>query len=331
MQSVIKDIVLVKPRGFCAGVDRAIEIVELAIQIYKNDIYVRHEIVHNHHVVNNFKKQGVKFIEDINEVPENAILIFSAHGTSPQVIKIAQEKNIKFIDAVCPLVTKVHIEILSAMKLNKKILYIGHRDHQEVLSSMGYSTANYDIGCSKTKDEQFNSDQSIYLIENLKDVVELKQNIGDLPCTVLTQTTLSIDETEEIINEIKHHFSEVKLPNSGDICYATQNRQNAIKELAKVVDYILIIGSNNSSNTNRLVELARNLGTDCDLVPDPSIFSLDKKYYGKTIGISAGASAPEFLVEELVLKLTNDESQVRTLHAITESVSFPIQEELLKF
>ena len=195
---------------------------------------MRHEIVHNHHVVGDFKSRGVVFIEELNEVPNDSVLIFSAHGTAPEVIEAAKARGLRFIDAVCPLVTKVHMEIMKAIKDDKRVIYIGHRGHQEVLGAIGYAASNSDKGTKATYREQFNPGQKIYLIENVEEVSQLRDAIGDLPCVVATQTTLSVDDTKMIMEKISQHFTQVDLPKTDDICYATQNRQDAVKELAKV-------------------------------------------------------------------------------------------------
>lgn len=337
----INKIVLAEPRGFCAGVNRAIAIVNEVLEICGAPIYVRHEIVHNHHVVNDFKARGVIFVEDLAEVPDNAVLVFSAHGTAPDLIEAAKARSLKFIDAVCPLVTKVHLEILKAIKNQKKVFYIGHRGHQEVLGAMGYAQNNLDNGSKQTNAQKYNQDQDIYLIETAEDVVELRKVLGEFAIVVATQTTLSVDDTKNIMSKITEEFANVDLPKTDDICYATQNRQDAVKELAKQVDYILIIGSLTSSNTLRLVELAKNLGKEVELVPDPEDFVLSEKHYAKTIGISSGASAPEFLVDILIAKLLSDEEfqysktttnkyadHIEVLKFKEETVAFPLPETL---
>ena len=308
----ISKIVLAQPRGFCAGVNRAIEIVDIALELYGTPLYVRHEIVHNHHVVNDFKQRGVIFVEALDEVPDGARLIFSAHGTSPEVLQRAKARGLEFIDAVCPLVTKVHLEITRALKLGKQVIYIGHKGHQEVLGAMGYA-------------EQ---DRDILLVETVEDVEALVPELKDRPLIVATQTTLSLDDTSKIVTRLKESFTDIEFPKSDDICYATQNRQDAVKELAKVADYILIIGSKNSSNTLRLLELARKLGKDAELVPNPDEFEPGPELDGKVVGISSGASAPEFLVETLVSKLGAE--RVETLSFKEEHVEFPLPAELQK-
>jgi 4-hydroxy-3-methylbut-2-en-1-yl diphosphate reductase len=341
IKNKVKKIILAEPRGFCAGVNRAIDIVDIALDLYSPPIYVRHEIVHNHHVVKDFEERGVIFIEDLDEVPDNAKLIFSAHGTSPDTLAKAKARGLEFIDAVCPLVTKVHLEIKKALKAKCKVIYIGHRGHQEVLGAMGYSETKIDMG-QKTYSQKFNPDQDIYLVESVEDVIQLEQVIGDKESIVATQTTLSLNDTEMIIAKLKELFPRLHLPKSEDICYATTNRQDAVAELVKLVDYVLIIGSKNSSNTLRLLELAQALGKESQLVPDPENFIVDQGLYGKTIGISSGASAPEFLVDALIAKLFQDpeyqyskgsdkkyEDQIEILNFKEEKVSFSLPKELL--
>lgn len=302
-------IILAQPRGFCAGVNRAIEIVDIALKLYGTPLYVRHEIVHNHHVVNDFKNRGVIFVENLEEVPDAARLVFSAHGTSPHVIEAAQRRGLQFIDAVCPLVIKVHVEIAQAIKQGRKVIYIGHRGHQEVLGAMGYG-----------------SDKDIYLVESVNDVRDLASELASESLIVATQTTLSIDDTALVVEELKKTFQNIQFPKSDDICYATQNRQDAVKELVALCDYVLIIGSNNSSNTLRLLELARKLGKPADLVPDPETFVPSIDLAGKVIGISSGASAPEFLVDTLINKLSNP--PVEILNFKEEHVLFPLPKGL---
>jgi 4-hydroxy-3-methylbut-2-enyl diphosphate reductase len=320
----VAEIILAEPRGFCAGVNRAIEIVDLALERYGAPLYVRHEIVHNHHVVNDFKSRGVIFVERLEEVPDGALVIFSAHGTSPAIIQSASSRGLKFIDAVCPLVTKVHLEIARAIKDGKKVIYIGHRGHQEVLGAMGYASANLDQGNKNHQVQALKPGQDIYLVESIEDVEKLSSILTSENLVVATQTTLSLDDTSAIIEKLRSTFTSIEFPKSDDICYATQNRQDAVKELAKYADYILIIGSENSSNTLRLLELAGKLGKPAELVPDPEKFSLKTEFYSKTIGISSGASAPEFLVKTLVNKLKGSNTTITNLKYKEENIEFPL-------
>lgn len=345
----ITKVILAQPRGFCAGVNRAIEIVDIALDMYEPPIYVRHEIVHNHHVVQDFKDRGVVFIESLDEVPDNSKLIFSAHGTSPEVIEKAKARGLEFIDAVCPLVTKVHMEIKAAIKKDFKVIYIGHRGHQEVLGAIGYAQNQKDDGTKAAYSEQFNPDQDIFLVETVEEVEKLKAAIGDTEAIVATQTTLSLNDTAKVIEALKDSFPKLHLPKSEDICYATTNRQDAVKELAKETDYILIIGSENSSNTLRLLELAATLGVEAQLVPDPDEFDLNplrdfacKQTKNLRVGISSGASAPEFLVDSLIARLLDDpdfqyakgsdakhEDKIEVLKFKEEKVTFPLPKELV--
>ncbi len=321
----VHKIILAKPRGFCAGVNRAIDIVDLALEKYGAPLYVRHEIVHNHHVVNDFKSRGVIFVEALDEVPDNATLIFSAHGTSPAVIAAAKDRGLNFIDAVCPLVTKVHNEISRAIAEGKRVIYIGHRGHQEVLGAMGYAeTAQVDDGTKANQEAQFQPQQNIYLVETVTDVERLVPVLINQRLVVATQTTLSLDDTAAIVTKLKETFSDIEFPRSDDICYATQNRQDAVKELVRVADHILIIGSTNSSNTMRLLELAQKSGVSAELVPNPLDYEPSAELKGKTIGISSGASAPEVLVETLIAKLSSLDTKIETLNIKEEKITFPL-------
>ncbi len=302
----VNKIILAKPRGFCAGVNRAIDIVDLALEKFGAPLYVRHEIVHNHHVVNDFKNRGVVFVEVLEDVPDNSCVIFSAHGTDPAVIEAAKARGLKFIDAVCPLVTKVHNEIERAVKTGKAVVYIGHKGHQEVIGAMGYAPKDF------------------HLVEKVEDVVKLPQELDTKDLTVCTQTTLSVDDTAMIVRALKERFAQIEFPKAEDICYATQNRQDAVNELVKVVDHVLIIGSQNSSNTLRLLELALKSNVSAELVPDPDDYKVSEALEGKIIGISSGASAPESLVMTLVNKLGS--SEVETLNFKEEKIVFPMPE-----
>lgn len=323
-KTAIKKIILAEPRGFCAGVNRAIDIVDLALAKYGSPLYVRHEIVHNHHVVNDFKNKGVVFVENLDEVPNDATVIFSAHGTSPAIIQKAKDRGLQFVDAVCPLVTKVHLEIQKAIKSGKKVIYIGHRGHQEVLGAMGYAERNTDDGSKNfaSSDQQ----QDIYLVESVEDVAALKNHLQEHALVVATQTTLSLDDTAQIVQALKNTFSDIEFPRSDDICYATQNRQDAVKELVRGVDHVLIIGSTNSSNTLRLLELAQKSGVTAELVPDPASYEPSPELEQKRIGISSGASAPENLVQTLISKLGCE--QIETLKFKEENITFPLPAQL---
>ena len=342
--NTVSKIILAEPRGFCAGVNRAIDIVNLALEQYGTPLYVRHEIVHNHHVVNDFKSRGVIFIEQLDEVPDNSVLIFSAHGTSPNVIEAAKNRGLRFVDAVCPLVTKVHLEIAKAIKLSKKVLYIGHRGHQEVLGAMGYAENNIDQGTKATVNQHLKPNQDIYLIDTIDDVMKLTDLLKDEELVVATQTTLSLFDTAAIVERLKESFTKIQFPKSDDICYATTNRQEAVTDLVRHCDRVLIIGSENSSNTLRLLELAqKELGNPAhaQLVPNPDEFILTEDLIGKRVGISSGASAPETLVQSLIAKLIGLDSYdfdavskayqdqvIETLQIKEEKVNFPLPKEL---
>jgi len=278
---------LANPRGFCAGVDRAIEIVERALEIFGSPIYVRHEVVHNTYVVNCLKKNGAIFVEELNEIPDDSTVIFSAHGVSQAVQQEAKSRKLKVFDATCPLVTKVHMEVARYAKSDTNVILIGHQGHPEVDGTMG----------------QFcNAKANIYLVENIADVNSLDLDIStDL--AYVTQTTLSVDDTKDIIAALKLKYPNILGPRKDDICYATQNRQDAIKTLTKTCDMIIVVGSPNSSNSNRLKELAIKNDIPGYLVDNAD--ELNQEWFtGKeNIGVSAGASAPELLVEEVIEKI----------------------------
>ena len=299
---MIKKVVLVSLRGFCAGVIRAIDIVDLALSKLGAPIYVRHEIVHNEHVKKDFESRGVIFVDELDEVPGGNCVVLSAHGSEVRVFEEAKNRNLAVVDATCPLVIKVHLEMIGAWKKGYKVVYIGHKGHQEVIGAMSHLPKD-----------------SCYLVGSVSDVEKLPQDLSKI--FIATQTTLSVDDTKEIIEALKKNFKEVLLPGAQDICYATQNRQDAVKELAKATDYILIIGSKNSSNSNRLVEVAKLAGTQAELVPDPYTYEVPKKLYGKTVGVSSGASAPEILVETLLNKLA---APVELLQLKQEDVNFKL-------
>ena len=282
------EIILANPRGFCAGVDRAIDIVDRALEIFGAPIYVRHEVVHNTFVVNGLKHKGAVFVEELDEVPDDATVIFSAHGVSQQVQKNARQRKLKIFDATCPLVTKVHLEVARHGKNNENVILIGHKGHPEVEGTLG----------------QYYSDDSkgIFLVEDESDVEKLNISMNS-PLAYVTQTTLSVDDTVSIINALKSRFPHIQGPKKDDICYATQNRQDAVKQLSGQCDVILVVGSVNSSNSNRLKELAQKNGIDSYLIDNES--DMDKNWFTdkQKIGITAGASAPEVLVQDVIKQL----------------------------
>ena len=277
-------ILLASPRGFCAGVDRAIEIVELALARFGPPVYVRHEIVHNRHVVDSLREKGAIFVEHLREVPRGSRLIFSAHGVSPKVREEAADRSLRCIDATCPLVTKVHLRATRFAKENADIVLVGHAGHVEVEGTMGHAP---DI---------------IQLVETTDDVEKLKVNRPE-SLAVLTQTTLSVDDTHEILASLRNRFPEIQLPRKDDICYATQNRQNAVKQISKHADLVLVVGAPESSNSNRLVELARKRGVQAHLVQDAEEINPNWLKKINCVGVTAGASAPENLVQEVVRRL----------------------------
>lgn len=312
MPSAIKKIVLANPRGFCAGVDRAIAIVEKALDKYGAPIYVRHEVVHNKYVVDNLKERGAIFIEEIKDVPENSILIYSAHGVPLAIRHDAEAKNLNMIfDATCPLVSKVHVEIKNLHRQGYTIVMIGHKGHPEVEGTMGQV------------------DGDIYLIETESDISALPIDKNIEKIAVVTQTTLSVDETKSIISNLQATFPNLRLPKNEDICYATQNRQDAVKKMAEVCDILIVIGSKNSSNSNRLKELAENLGVKAYLI-DFAI-EINKEWLSgvNTVGVTAGASAPEVLVEGVIDRLKKYEfTTIETLTTVEEHMIFALPSDL---
>ncbi len=275
----LEEVVLAEPRGFCAGVDRAIEIVERALIRFGAPIYVRHEIVHNTYVVNDLKAKGAIFIEDLADVPPGATLVFSAHGVSQAVRQEATARGFSVFDATCPLVTKVHVEVAKLHKEGYEFIMIGHKGHPEVEGTMGQLT------------------EGIHLVEDVHDVASVQVRQEDR-LAVVTQTTLSVDDAAEILRAVKQRFPKVREPKQQDICYATQNRQDAIKVLAPTVDILIVVGSPTSSNSNRLRELAERLGTDAYMVDSPADLQV-AWFKGKSrVGLTAGASAPDILVQK---------------------------------
>jgi len=306
-------ILLASPRGFCAGVDRAIEIVKKSIDKYGSPVYVRHEIVHNKHVVDSLKKIGAVFVEELEEIKDKSRpVIFSAHGVPKSVPKEASDLNMTYVDATCPLVSKVHREAENLHKNGSHILLIGHKNHPEVVGTMGQLP-----------------NESIDLIENVEDAEKYSKKNGD-KLAYITQTTLSVDDTKEIINVLKSKFPEINEPKKEDICYATTNRQSAVKKIAKNCDMFFVIGSRNSSNSVRLVEVAKNNGCDkSELIHSESKVPLDKIADCTTIGISSGASAPEILVEEFINELKKEFTlEIEEVEIIKEDITFKIPGKL---
>jgi 4-hydroxy-3-methylbut-2-en-1-yl diphosphate reductase len=302
----VKEVLLAEPRGFCAGVDRAIEIVERALARFGAPIYVRHEIVHNTYVVNDLKAKGAIFIEDLAEVPPGATLVFSAHGVSQAVRREAQQRGFSVFDATCPLVTKVHVEVAKLHKLGFDFIMIGHKGHPEVEGTMG----------------QLN--EGIYLVEDVADVDTVQVAQSD-KLAVVTQTTLSVDDAAAILAAVKRRFPDVREPKQQDICYATQNRQDAVKVLAPQVDVVIVVGSPTSSNSNRLRELAQRLGASAYMVDTPD--DLQALWFeGKQrVGLTAGASAPDILVRQVIERLRAlGAVTVRKLPGVEETISFPL-------
>jgi 4-hydroxy-3-methylbut-2-enyl diphosphate reductase len=304
------DILLANPRGFCAGVDRAIIIVEQALEKFGAPIYVRHEVVHNKFVVDELKSKGAVFVEELDEVPAGNTVIFSAHGVSKEVRAEAESRGLRVFDATCPLVTKVHIEVARMHAAGLEIIMIGHRGHPEVEGTMGQSEGG------------------IYLVETPEDVSQLQVK-DPLKLAYVTQTTLSIDDAARVVEALKTRFPTITGPKSDSICYATQNRQDAVKIMAKDCDLVIVVGSPNSSNSNRLREVAQNQGVESYMVDNAS--HLDPAWIvgKKRVGVSAGASAPEVLVQEVISKLqTLGAAEVNELHGVVENVVFQLPKNL---
>ena len=306
-------IILANPRGFCAGVDRAISIVELALEIHGAPIYVRHEVVHNRFVVNGLRERGAIFVEELNEVPDGAIVIFSAHGVSQAVRQEAKDRNLKVFDATCPLVTKVHMQVARASRKGTKAILIGHKGHPEVEGTMG---------------QYGNQEGGIYLIESVEDIAHLPVQQDD-DFTFMTQTTLSLDDTAETITALKEKYPAIQGPHKNDICYATTNRQQAVRELAKQSDLVVVVGSKNSSNSNRLAELASRMGVASKLIDDPNDIQPDWFNGVQTIGVTAGASAPEELVQSVIARMKEfGVTDVEELQGLEENMFFEVPKEL---
>ncbi|MEY4649605.1 MAG: 1-hydroxy-2-methyl-2-(E)-butenyl 4-diphosphate reductase, 4Fe-4S protein [Pseudomonadota bacterium] len=305
------NILLANPRGFCAGVDRAIQIVEEALAQYGKPIYVRHEVVHNQYVINDLKTKGAVFIEDLNDVPKGAHVIFSAHGISKAIREEAKSRELIPIDATCPLVTKVHVEVNKMLNQGMDIIMIGHQGHPEVEGTMGQI-------------EEHHTHRKMYLIETIEDVKHLIVDHSDKVAYV-TQTTLSIDDTKTIIEALKTKYPKIQGPKSDDICYATQNRQDAVKEMSGQCDLIIIVGSHNSSNSNRLRELASREGVEAYMIDHEDALQSSWLLNKKNIGISAGASAPEISVKNIVNKIESlTKANITELSGVEESVIFKL-------
>ena len=304
--TVIDEVLLAEPRGFCAGVDRAIEIVERALRKFGAPIYVRHEIVHNTYVVNDLKAKGAIFIEDLAEVPPGATLVFSAHGVSQAVRREAAARGFSVFDATCPLVTKVHVEVAKLHKEGYEFIMIGHKGHPEVEGTMGQLEAG------------------IHLVEDVADVPLVQP--GQLErIAVVTQTTLSVDDAADILAAVKQRFPNVREPKKQDICYATQNRQDAVKLLAPTVDVVIVVGSPTSSNSNRLQELAQRLGTPAYMVDGPQDLRAEWLAGKRRVGLTAGASAPDILVQQVITRLRElGAVSLRSLPGVQETVHFPL-------
>ncbi|NYT68125.1 4-hydroxy-3-methylbut-2-enyl diphosphate reductase [Pusillimonas noertemannii] len=304
------EVVLAQPRGFCAGVDRAIDIVERAIELHGAPIYVRHEIVHNRYVVQDLRAKGAVFIDELDEAPSGAIVVFSAHGVSKDVRAQAERMGLRVFDATCPLVTKVHVEVARMRAAGKEIVMIGHRGHPEVEGTLGQSG------------------EGMYLVETPQDVAELQVSSPD-NLAFVTQTTLSVDDAAQVASALRARFPNIVEPKKSDICYATQNRQDAVKIMAPDCDLVLVVGSVNSSNSNRLREVAERRGARAHLIDDPEM--IDPKWLEQTrrVGVTAGASAPEVLVEQVIARLKQlGAVSVRTLPGTEENIAFPLPREL---
>ena len=304
------EIILANPRGFCAGVERAIAIVERAIEKFGAPIYVRHEVVHNQFVCDNLREKGAIFVDELADVPDGSTVIFSAHGVPKTVREEADKRGLRVFDATCPLVTKVHLEVARMRKENREIVMIGHKGHPEVEGTMGQST------------------HGMYLVETCEDVANLQvQDPSRL--AYVTQTTLSLDDAEKVVTALKKRFPDIVGPKRDDICYATQNRQDAVKQLAEKADVVFVVGSKSSSNSNRLREVAELLGTPAYLIDQAEHINPDWTKGANRIGITAGASAPEVLVQRVVDRLTGGTPRAtQQLEGVEENVTFALPKEL---
>ena len=305
-----REIYLAEPRGFCAGVDRAIEIVQRALDKFGAPVYVRHEIVHNTHVVNDLKSKGAIFIEDLNDVPEGATLVFSAHGVPKVVERQAHELGFTVFDATCPLVTKVHVEVAKLAKLGYEFIMIGHKGHPEVEGTMGQL------------------ESGIHLVEDVADVAKVRPQQSE-KLAVVTQTTLSMDDAAEILAAVQKRFPSIQSPKQQDICYATQNRQDAVKFMSPQMDLVIVVGSPTSSNSNRLKDVSSNLGTPTYMVDDASEIQAEWFEGRSKVGLTAGASAPEVLVQAVIARIRElGAVSVRQLEGIQETIKFPLPKGL---
>jgi 4-hydroxy-3-methylbut-2-enyl diphosphate reductase len=306
------EVLLAKPRGFCAGVDRAIAIVERALEVHGAPIYVRHEIVHNKFVVEDLRRKGAVFVEDLSEVPAGGTVIFSAHGVPLAVRRDAEARGLRVFDATCPLVTKVHVEVSKMREQGREVVMVGHKGHPEAEGTMGQA------------------DTGMYLVETEEDVARLQVgNPGNL--AYVTQTTLSMDDAQRIVAALKARFPAIVGPKKDDICYATQNRQDAVKFMAPRCDVVIVVGSTNSSNSNRLREVAMNLGREAYLVDNAAELRAEWIAGVRTIGVTAGASAPEVLVQDVLHRLQElGAARVRELSGIEEAVTFPLPRDIAK-
>ena len=312
--NMTKRVLLANPRGFCAGVNRAIEIVERVLEVFSAPIYVRHEVVHNRYVVDGLKAKGAVFVDELDEVPDGGVVVFSAHGVSQQVREVAKLRGLRVFDATCPLVTKVHIEVVRHEQAERECVLIGHAGHPEVEGTLGQYHGH--------------ENRQMYLVESVGDVAELQVNDpGKL--AFVTQTTLSVDDTLDIIAALRTRFPSIVGPKKDDICYATQNRQDAVKQMAAQCDAIIVVGSPNSSNSNRLRELAVQYGVKACLVDNADEVIENWVHDCQTIGVTAGASVPEILVDQVLDRLRQwGVSDVEVMHGRQEDVIFPLPKEL---
>ena len=305
-------VILAQPRGFCAGVDRAIAIAEGALKLYEPPVYVRHEIVHNQRVVENLKAKGVQFVEEIEQIPDGAIAVFSAHGVSKKVEQDTSARDLQSLDATCPLVSKVHKQGQRYAAKGYKVILIGHENHPEVEGALGQISG------------------PVFLVSNVKDVEALEVR-NPKKVAYVTQTTLSVDDTRDVIKALRRRFPNIVGPDTKDICYATQNRQAAVRALAAQVDLMLVVGAQNSSNSNRLCEVSNDSGTPSYLVEDPSKVNPEWLHGAETVGITAGASTPEELVQELIEKLREyADLEISTMEGVVENVRFGLPGSLQK-